>query len=75
MIHEGALPIGQQIALDFIVPPIVTGIWWLLSNGWSAILGTTNSQAVKSWRRPAILIVLIVCYVVAFGVTAYGYFS
>ena len=72
--HQGALPISQQIILDLVVPPAVTGMWWLLAGGWSGVLGTGNSEVVKSWRKPALWTVLIVCYVVAFGVTIYGYF-
>jgi hypothetical protein len=74
MIRTGALPLGQQIALDLFAPPLITAVWWLLSGGWSGLLGTTESEVVKGWRKPAVWTVLIVCYVLMFGTTAYAYF-
>ncbi len=74
MVREGALPLGQQIALDLIAPAAITGIWWFLSGGLSSILGTADSEVVKSWRKPATWTVLIACYVLAFGITVYAYF-
>ena len=38
------------------------------------MMGTTESEVVKGWRRPALWTVLIVCYVVTFGITAFAYF-
>ena len=73
MIRPGASPIGQQIALDLIAPPLLTALWWLLSRGWSELLGTTGSQAVKGWQHSGTWIVLVVCYVLMFGMTIYGY--
>lgn len=74
MVRPGALPLRQQIALDIFAPLLITAVWWLLSGGWSALLGTTESEVVKSWRKPAMWTVLIVCYILMFGITAYAYF-
>lgn len=74
MVRPGALPIGEQVLLDLLVPPAVTAIWWLLAGGWSALLGTSDSSAVMSWKKPATWMVLAICYVVAFSVTLCGYF-
>jgi hypothetical protein len=74
MIRAGALPLGQQIAIALFAPPIITAVWWLLSGGWSGLMGTTQSDVVKSWRKPALWTVLIVCYVLMFGITAFAYF-
>ncbi|WP_207901278.1 hypothetical protein [Acidipila rosea] len=60
--------------LDVFAPPIITAIWWLFSAGWSGLLGTSESDVVKSWRRPAMWTVLAVCYILMFGITAYAYF-
>lgn len=74
MIHEGALPLGQQIALDLIGPPVITGIWWILARGWAGLMGTTNSDVVRGWQKPALWIVLIGCYFIMFGITIGAYF-
>lgn len=73
MIREGALPLWQQIVIDVLAPPLITSIWWLLSGGWSALLGTADSEVVRGWRKPAMLTVLIGCYALMFGMTIYAY--
>jgi ABC-type molybdate transport system permease subunit len=72
--REGALPLGQQIVLGLIAPPVITGLWWLLSRGWNGFLGTTDDEVVRSWRKPATLAILVVCYVLMFCITAIAYF-
>jgi ABC-type molybdate transport system permease subunit len=73
MMHEGALPLWQQIILDLIAPPVITGLWLLLSRGWSGVLGTTDNKVVRSWRKPAALAILVACYLVMFGITLIAY--
>lgn len=73
MLKSGALPINQQIVLDLLVPPAVTAVWWLLTGGWSIVLGESASPNVVGRKRPATLDVLAVCYIVAFSITIYGY--
>jgi hypothetical protein len=72
-VRDGALPLGQQIALDLVAPPIVTAIWWLLARGWTHLLGTTDWA--QGWRRRATLAVLIGAYFIMISVTIYGYFT
>ncbi len=74
MIRPGASPIGQQIVLDLVAPPLLTGLWWLLSRAWSGLLGTTNSGVVRGWQQSGTWIILVVCYFLMFGMTLYGYF-
>lgn len=72
--RSGALPIGQQIILDLVGPPIMTALWLLFSRGWVGLMGTGESSTVRGWMKSGTWILLIVMYVVAFSITAYGYF-
>jgi hypothetical protein len=72
-VRDGALPLGQQIALDLVAPPIITAIWWLLARGWAQSLGTTD-WALR-WQKPATLAVLIAAYFIMFSITLYAYFT
>ena len=64
------LPIGQQIFLDLIVPPLGTSLWWLLSWGWALTAqGGNISQRTKKWISKGFWIVLALTYVIMFSVT------
>jgi len=73
--RNGALPLSQQIVLDLICPPIITAVWLHLSRGWAGAMGTTEKSTVRGWIKSGKWILLIVLYVVAFSITAYGYFT
>ena len=72
---NGALPIGQQIIIDLIGPPIMTALWLLFSRVWIGMMGTSESTTVRSWTKSGTWILLGVLYVVVFSITAYGYFA
>ncbi len=49
--HQGALPLSQQILLDIFVPPAGTLVWWLMSRVWaSAIQGGEEAKQHASAR-------------------------
>lgn len=73
--RDGALPIEQQIILDLVGPPIITAFWLLFSRGWVGLLGTSGGTTVRGWIKSGTWILLIVLYIVAFSITAYGYFT
>ena len=67
-----ALPIGQQILLDVIVPPILAELWWLFSRGWANIVqGGDVSEMTKSRQSKGVWVMLAILYLLMFGTTAY----
>jgi hypothetical protein len=47
MLHRHApLPFYQMLLLDIFGPPVMTGIWWLMSKGKQSELGTSDDPAV-----------------------------
>jgi len=67
-----ALPISQQILLDTLAPPILTGLWWLFSRGWANVVqGGDVSEMTKSRQGKGVWIVLTALYLIMFGATAY----
>jgi hypothetical protein len=66
------MPVAQQILLDIIVPPVVAGLWWLMSRGWAGIVQAgTVSETTKTRQHKLFWVVLMVFYLLAFGTTAY----
>ncbi len=73
---NAGLPLVQQIALDVVVPPIVTAIWWLLSSGWSNMTqGGDPTPRTKIWLSKGVWILLGLLYSVMFGITLYAQFA
>ena len=74
--RPGALPISQQVLLDLIVPPVGTGVWWLLARGWAkSVQGGSTSGETKARQRIEFCIVLGLAYLVMFSFTIYGWFT
>jgi len=73
LIHEGALPISQQILLDIFVPPVGTLVWWLMSRVWAtAVQGGEVSETTRKRQKKIALALLILVYVLMFSITIYG---
>jgi len=74
--HEGALPLSQQILLDVFVPPVGTLVWWLMSRGWAIVVqGGEVSETTRKRQRKIALALLIMAYVLMFSITIYGQFA
>jgi len=74
--HEGALPLSQQILLDVFVPPVETLVWWLMSRGWATVVqGGEVSETTRKRQRKIALALLIMAYVLMFSITIYGQFA
>jgi len=61
MVRPGALPLYQQILYDIFLPPIGTGICWLMSRGLSNALGTTDSPRIKWFTKRLMWFALVAC--------------
>ena len=74
--RPGALPLSQLIMLDLFLPPVVSGIWWVMSRGWAAsIQGGTTSERTKQRQSTEFWAVLIMTYLLAFGFTVYAWLT
>jgi hypothetical protein len=73
LLRHAPLPLYQALLLDIFAPPIMTGLWWLMSKGKQAELGTTDDPAVQGWTESLGKSFLIVMYVFFFGLTIYTY--
>jgi hypothetical protein len=74
--RPGALPIPQLILLDLVAPPIIAGIWWVMSRGWAgAVQGGSTSENTKQRQAKEFWVVLTLLYLMAFGVTMYAWLT
>jgi len=56
MIESAALPIGQQILIILVGPPIMAGLWWLGSRGFGGVVqGRSVSERTKSRQKKGVL--------------------
>jgi hypothetical protein len=76
MMRPGSLPLGQIIALDILVPPIGTCLWWLMARGWAAsVQGGNVSETTKKREKWGFWLVLSAAYLLMFGITIYAYLT
>lgn len=76
MIRPGALPLYQQILTAVFWPPVGTVVWWLMSRGWAlTVQGGTVSERTKRRQKVEVWAVLVLGYVISFGVIIYAYFT
>jgi hypothetical protein len=70
------VPLTQQLLLDLIAPPLLSGLWWLFSRGWATAVqaGEVSSQTTKR-QKFGFLVVLAVLYLLMFGTTTYLHFA
>jgi len=71
-----ALPIGQQILLDFVAPLVLTALWRLFSRGGAnAVQSGDVGETTKDRQSKGFWIVLGALYLIMFGATAYFHFA
>jgi hypothetical protein len=68
---NAGLPLYQQMLLDIVGPPILTGIWWLLAGG---LAPSKNRVVQNSTDRTAFLTILLLTYFVAISITIYAHY-
>jgi hypothetical protein len=74
--RPGAYPISQQILLDLVAPPIIAGAWWLMSGGLAGIIqGGSRSAETKSRQAQEFWALLILFYLIMFGITIYAWLT
>ena len=69
------LPLGEQIAVVLLTPPVITALWWLMSRGWASIVqGGDPTERTKRRQRGEFFVLLIVMYMISFGMAIYAWF-
>ena len=85
MSRPNALPIEQQLLLDLLGPPAITFAWWAISKARTRQafltkdglrqLDDDENITVQGWIEDVWKYLLAICYVLAFSMTAYAYFT
>jgi hypothetical protein len=71
-----ALTLWQQILIDVLFPPVGVSLWWLMSRATAYTLQSGNpTQRSLDFIRRSTLVLLVICYCLMFGITAYAHFS
>jgi hypothetical protein len=73
--RPGALPIQQQILVDLIAPPVGALLWRLMARGWAGARAEDASEEARRRRSNEFWVVLILGYVLMFGISLYMWFA
>lgn len=74
--RPGAAPLGEQIAILILGPPIMAGIIWLMSRGWAmGVQGGSASERTKVRQKIEFWMVLVTMYVIGFGMALYAWLT
>lgn len=66
------MPIGKQIVLDMLAPPVIACLWWVFSRGWAMTVQAGHvSQRTRDRQRKLFWIFLVSLYVLMFSTTIY----
>jgi hypothetical protein len=69
------MTLSQQYFVDGIAPPVVATLWWFFSRGTANVLqGGRASERTRRFEKTGFFVVLIVAYLIMFGVTTYLHF-
>lgn len=71
--ESAALPMGEQILIILIGPPIMAALWWLGSRGFGGVVqGGSVSERTKSRQKRGLWIMLGVMYLLGFAIMLYS---
>lgn len=74
--RPSAAPLGEQLAILILGPPIMAGLMWLMSRGWaSSIQGGTVSNRTRRRQKIEFWAVLIAMYLIGFGMALYAWLT
>ena len=74
--ESSALPLGAQIALFLLLPPIGSCLWWLFSRVTATVFqGGTVSERTKKREKVGFFVVLVAAYILMFGIKIYSLFA
>lgn len=71
---SGGAPLAEQLSILILGPPVMAGLIWLLSRGWATgVQGGSASDQTKSRQRVEFWVVLVIMYVIGFGMALYAW--
>jgi hypothetical protein len=72
--ENGVLPLGGQLAVLLLGPPIMAALWWLFGTAWSYVAqGGNPTPRTKKWTRKGFWILLVTMYAVAICMAIYAW--
>jgi hypothetical protein len=72
--QHGAAPLGEQIAILILGPPIMATLIWFMSRGWAtSIQGGVASNKTKHRQKVEFWVVLVAMYFLGFGMALYAW--
>jgi hypothetical protein len=76
MTRPGAAPLGEQLAILLLGPPIMAGLIWFMSRGWALFVqGGVASDRTKRRQKVEFWIVLVVMYAIGIGMALYAWLT
>jgi hypothetical protein len=73
--RPGMLPIQQQILVDLIAPPVGALLWRFMTRGWAGARAVDASEETRRRNSNEFWMVLILGYVLMFGISLYLWFA
>lgn len=74
--RPGASPLGEQISIVVLGPPIMALLWRIGSRGWAhTIQGATLSEKTKKRQNIEFWALLVLMYMVVIGMVIYAEFQ
>jgi hypothetical protein len=72
--QHGAAPLGEQIAILILGPPIMATLIWFMSRGWAtSIQRGVASNKTKRRQKVEFWVVLVAMYFLGFGMALYAW--
>ena len=72
MSHSSGLP--SDVIWLILVPPVMAGMFYLLSRVWTGVLGTAKRPRVLRWTKSGFWIVMGGLYVIGIALFIYAHF-
>jgi len=67
---------ARQLLVDLLVPPIAAALMWVGGTAWlNVVYGGDLTEGAKKMRKVGTLVVLVLCWVMMFGIALYAHFT
>jgi hypothetical protein len=71
--HSTAAPLGTQLGILFIAPPVMASLWWLASRNFGNLIqGGSVSERTKKRQTTEFWVLLAAMYALVFGIKIYA---
>jgi uncharacterized membrane protein HdeD (DUF308 family) len=74
--RPGAAPLGEQLAILILGPPIMASLFWIMSRGWAhTVQGEVVSDRTKRRQKMEFWILMVVMYILDIGLSLYAWLT